>query len=312
MTYWILLILLALLLAILALSYLCYRMTFLVLPKHRTSPYKIPNEYQNSPLHGKMFALIGAAVKLPYEDVYVTSKDGLRLHGRYYETAPGAPVQILFHGYHGHPLRDFCGGLQLALQSGCNAILIDERAHGESEGKCLSFGVLERHDCCQWIDYAAKRFGKETPIILAGVSMGAATVLMASELTLPRNVVGIIADCGYSSPKEIICRVIRQMKYPVKTGYALVRLSGKIFGGFDIEAYSPIEAVKNTDIPILFIHGEADDFVPCEMSRRMFEECAAKKEILTVPRAKHVMSYVVDEEAYREMTQKFLREILHK
>ena len=241
--------------------------------------------------------------------MFITTKDGLRLHGRYYETAPGAPVQILFHGYRSNALRDFSGGLQLALESGCNALLVDQRAHGASGGKCLSFGVLERRDCLEWIEYVNERFGRDVPVVPVGVSMGAATVLMASGLELPENVVGIIADCGYTSPKEIICKVARDMKLPARLVYPLVRLGARLFGGFDPDECSAEDALRSAKVPVLLIHGEDDRFVPCEMSRANHAACRSEARLLTVPGAGHGLSYLIDNAGYRSAVLSFLRSV---
>ena len=195
-------------------AYLCYRVVFTV-PKGCTDDaHLMPKGEQYDKLRDKMLETVDAAEAIPFEDVFITTKDGLRLHGRYYETAPGAPVQILFHGYRSNALRDFSGGLQLALESGCNALLVDQRAHGASGGKCLSFGVLERRDCLEWIEYVNERFGRDEPVVPVGVSMGAATVLMASGLELPENVVGIIADCGYTWAQGCSAASIRTSAAP--------------------------------------------------------------------------------------------------
>lgn len=214
-------------------SYAACRLVFTVPEGCSDDPYRIPKGEQYDKLHERMTATVDAAVSIPFEDVYIRSHDGLRLRGRYYETSPGAPVQILFHGYRSNAVRDFSGGLRLALNSGCNALLVDQRAHGGSEGKHLGFGVLERRDCLDWIEYVNKRCGSGVPIVLVGVSMGAATVLMAAGLELPDNVVGVIADCGYTSPKEIICKVAVDMKLPSRLLYPLVRLGARLFAGFD-------------------------------------------------------------------------------
>jgi fermentation-respiration switch protein FrsA (DUF1100 family) len=121
---------------------------------------------------------------------------------------------------------------------------------------------------------------------------------------------GIIADCGYSSPKEILKSVIKDMKLPVGLAYFLVRLSARIYGGFDLEEVSATDAVKKANIPILFIHGEEDHYVPCEMSRISYEACASEKEILIVPGADHGMSYMTDTEKYVETFVGFMKKCL--
>lgn len=244
--------------------------------------------------------------KIPYEKATILSHDGIKLAGRYYHYKDGAPVSIIFHGYRGNVARDGCGGFRMSRDNGFNVLLINQRAHFESGGRTITFGVKERYDCLDWIEYVRERFGKDTPVMLMGLSMGAAVVLMAGGLDLPSNVKGIFADCGYTSPKEILQTVIKQMKLPVKISYFFVRLSAIVFGGFDPEEASAKEALKNCKVPVMFVHGEADDFVPCQMSRDNYEACASRKEILTVPGAKHGMSYCIDSEAYVNAVQKFI------
>lgn len=148
--------------------------------------------------------------------------------------------------------------------------------------------------------------------MLYGMSMGAATVLMAADLELPENVVGIVADCGYSSPSAIIKQVLQKRHYPLFPTYALLRLGGRLFGGFDIEEASAAEAMENCHIPVLLIHGEDDRFVPCAMGRENFEHCrSSEKEILTVPGAGHGMSYMADKEAYLSTVSAFLKKVFN-
>ncbi|MCI8610060.1 MAG: alpha/beta hydrolase [Firmicutes bacterium] len=290
--------------------YYCYRQVFYVSRKETLELYRLPRGRQYAERKEQMEGLIRQAAALPYEEVAITSWDGLTLYGKYYETSPKAPIQILFHGYRSNSVRDFSGGLQLALKSGYNAILVDQRGHGKSQGKCLSFGVLERRDCLSWIEYVNERFGCERPVALVGISMGATTVLMASELKLPENVKAIIADCGYTSPKEIIKKVMKDRRYPPSLTYPLVRLGARWFGHFDLEEISAQEALHNCHIPVLLIHGEADRFVPCHMSQSNYQACAGSKKLITIPEAGHGISYLVDEEGYCQAVKSFLDGIL--
>ena len=151
-----------------------------------------------------------------------------------------------------------------------------------------------------------ERFGPNVTIFLAGVSMGAATVLMASELPLPENVAGIIADCPYTSPEAIIGKVCRDKKIPPSLGMPLLRLGARAYGRFGLRAASALEAVRHTDIPILLIHGEADSFVPCGMSRELHNACAGPAWLLTVPGAGHGLSYIVNTGAYARAVESFI------
>lgn len=257
--------------------------------------------------------LISYVNSLEFEEIYIKSYDGTSLYGRYYHTKDGAPLQILFHGYRGGAIRDFCGGLLLALKSGFNVILVDERSHGKSDGNTITFGIKERRDAFCWVKYANNRFGDTCPIILTGISMGGATVLMASDLDLPENVVGIIADCPYSSPKEIIMHFCGSFKIPPKLIYPFTYLGALIFGRFNLHGASAYKSVQNTNIPILIIHGENDSLVPCSMSNKIFDVCKSEKKFLhTFKDAEHGMSYIVDNEKYESAYNDFVALCLNK
>lgn len=298
---------LLLVIAMLGGSYYCFKSVFSVEKSRLPEPHRMPDGDQYDACATLSHKLIDVALGLPFEPVEIRAWDGKKLFGRIYQGQAGSPVQILFHGYRSNAFRDFCGGLCLALDAGCTAILVDQRAHGQSDGRFLSFGILERRDCSDWVRYAAERFGADTPIILSGISMGAATVVMASELELPGNVVGVMADSGYSGPKAIICKVLADMRYPVKLVYPLIRLGGRIFGGFDVESASSLEAAAKTKLPLLLIHGEDDRFVPCSMSREVAK--AGNAELLTVPGAGHGLSYMVNNEAYLRAYADFLKKL---
>jgi fermentation-respiration switch protein FrsA (DUF1100 family) len=198
----------------------------------------------------------------------------------------------------------------LVRELGHNTLLVDQRAHGKSGGKSITFGIKERYDCLDWINYVSDRFGPDTKIILSGLSMGGATVLMASELDLPKNVVGIMADCPYSSPKEIIKQECKKMKLPPNIAYPFVRLGAIIFGKFDPSASTAKDAVSKAKIPILIIHGENDDFVPCSMSRDIYNACVSDKTLVTIPKASHGISYIIDRPLYEKNVSEFLGKIL--
>ena len=153
-----------------------------------------------------------------------------------------------------------------------------------------------------------KEFGPDVKIVLTGISMGAATVLMAAARGLPSNVVGILADCGYNSAKDIMKKTIREMKLPPNLMYPFARLGARVYGKFDLEELSPEEAMKNCPVPVIFFHGDADDFVPSWMSQRNYEACSAPKELVIVPGAGHGLCYPVDPDGYLKAMAKFFTE----
>ena len=310
MTFWIVFgcVAGAALLLCLAFCLLIYRLTFWNPYKHRDLSRAVMRGEQYDPYHDQMAATIETALAIPVtEEIRIPAYDGGTLYAKYYHTADGAPFCLLFHGYKGEGIRDFSGGLKMLLDMGYNAILVDERGHARSRGRTITFGVKERRDVASWVAYVAGRFGKETPIFLHGISMGAATVLMASDMDLPGNVRGILADCPYSSPEEIIIRTAKSIRFPTRFIKPFLRASAFLFGHFRLRETDAVRAVANTRCPILIIHGEDDRFVPAEMSERI---AAANPEMvrrITFPNAAHGISYVLDTERYRRETAAFLR-----
>lgn len=289
-----------------AASYICYRAAFCFDRKLFLDDHNVMTGDQYEPFYDEMHDMIDKTLALPYEDVCITSFDGLRLHANLYLTDEKAPVRIMFHGYHGSPVRDFSGGIRLAVSEGCNVIAVHERAHGKSEGRCLTFGILERKDVLSWAQYAVKRFGPDTSVVLTGISMGASTVLMASDLELPSNIKGIIADCGYTSPCDIIEKVMRDLKLPPALLMPFVKLGARIFGRFDLCETSAPEALSKAKIPVLFIHGEDDRFVPCGMSIENHRACRSESVLFTVPHAAHGISFLLDHDGYVKAEKDFL------
>ncbi len=253
--------------------------------------------------------LIDSLNERPFEKLRIRSFDGLILSGRYFHAKDGAPLAILCHGYRGTPSRDFCGGANICFDMGMNVLMIEERAHCSSEGHTITFGVRERYDVLSWAEYAVERFGPDVKILLAGISMGAGTVLMASELELPANVRGILADCPFTSPSDIVSEVGRSMSLPMKIAYPMALLAARVFGGFSLTAADAAEAVKGAKVPILLIHGEADELVPCEMGRKIAEANPELIEFHTFPDAGHGLSYVEDTERYTKLVRSFCERI---
>ncbi len=295
---------------ILILSRYTYKICFHVAKDHFEDPYEKVNNPQFQAVQHLMDKSTEIMEQTECEDVYITSRDGLKLHGRFYAVTEGAPVIIVFHGYRSPTLRDCAGGFSLGLKLGYNVLAVDQRSHGASEGRVISFGIRERYDCLKWIEFVKNRLGVDTPIILCGISMGAATILMSASLNLPKNVRGIMADCPYSSPSAIIRKVCRDVGYPPALAYPFLWLGALIYGGFRLNSCDAVSAVKNTNIPILLIHGGDDRFVPCEMSKQIYENCADHAQLHIFPDAGHGLSYIIDHVRYEEICMKFLREVI--
>ena len=286
-------------------SLICYLICFYQSDKKKKETMALPSGEQYKKADKIMKGLMDELTALPYEEVFITSFDGLRLFGKYYHVKDGAPLQIMFHGYRGSAERDFCGGSKLARERDYNALIIDERAHGKSGGHTICFGVKERYDVLSWVNYAVERFGKDTEILLYGVSMGSATVLMASGLDLPENVKGIIADCPFSSPKDIIMKVTRELHLPPKLMFPFIYLGGLIFGRVKISSCTAADEVRKAKIPMLIFHGEDDRFVPHEMSGEIYKANPELVTRLTFPGAGHGLSFIEDFPRYKKAVEDF-------
>lgn len=296
-------------LIILLIVYICFRMAFYVerKPKKVEEEYPIPEGKIYEPYRPQMVQWMKECRALPQEEIKIVSFDGLSLYGKYFEYDPAAPMELMFHGYRGSAERDLCGGVQRCFALGRNVLIVDQRTSEKSEGNVISFGVNESRDCMSWLDYIVDRWPNRK-VILTGISMGASTVMMAAGKDLPENVAYVLADCGYTSAKAIIKIVIRMMKLPEHLAYPFVKLAAKIFGHFELEETSSIEAMTKCKVPVIFFHGEDDDFVPCEMSVENYNACVTKKKLVTIPGAGHGLSYMVDPERYLKELADFSNE----
>ncbi len=308
--FWILGTLAFLCAVILIISYICFYMAFYVRRKkgeENSDVLDLPKGKAYDIYHDEMARLARETRSTPYEEFSITSFDGLKLYGRYYEYTPDAPIELMFHGYRGSAERDLCGGMQRCRALGHSALIVSQRCSGKSEGNVITFGVNEHRDCLAWVDFMINHFGPDVKIILAGISMGASTVLMAAGKDLPQNVIGVLADCGFSSAKEIISVVIKKMGLPSKIAYPFVKLGAKLYGHFDLEETPACEALKNATVPVIFFHGEADSFVPCYMSKTNFDACASKKCLVTMKDAAHGLCYLVERDRYIESMKEFFQ-----
>lgn len=290
-------------------GYYAYRVAFWS-PKAGREDLPVHRGKQYEPHLETIANLLQTIIDRPCEFVSITSFDGLALWGRYYHVADGAPLDIAFHGYRSAGLTDFCGGAQISRELGHNLLLVDQRAHGKSRGNTITFGIKERWDVLSWVEYARERFGPDARILLFGISMGASTVLMASELPLPENVKGIIADCPYSSPTKIIRSVGRKMRIPAPVATVFSWVGAKVYGGFDLGETDPVRAVRQAKVPILLIHGEADGFVPCDMSADIQRSNPQMVYRCTFPGADHGISFLVNPERYRKLVGEFCEKVL--
>ena len=242
----------------------------------------------------------------PHETVEITSRDGLKLVGHWFGAESPKRVILAAHGWKACWYRDFGYSYPFLRDENCSVLYIEQRGQGESEGRYIGFGLLERFDVIDWLGWIEQRCGTEIPVYLLGVSMGATTVLMASGQELPPNGKGIIADCGFTSPTAIWKHVAREgLHLPFLITDLYSRALCRRMIGVSPASYSTVDALKTNQVPVLFVHGQDDTFVPVSMTKENYEACVAPKEIMIVPGAIHGLSYAVAKEAYEEKERQF-------
>jgi len=302
-----LIILVSVIVLVLVAAFVCYYLPFYSPFKGKYDPYYFPKAKQYQKYLPQRLELMHALEKRPFEEISVISFDGLELKGKYYHADDAAPVDIFFHGYKGHAQTEGCGFAEIVRQLDHNFILVDQRGCMASKGHTISFGIRERHDVVSWLNYIVSRFGEDKEINVLGMSMGAATVLMAAGLEMPGNIRHIFVDCPYSDAGRIIRKVCIDRKLPDALLYPFIRLGARIYGHFDLTEITAAEAVRSCTVPILLIHGGKDSFVPAYMSEEIHK---ANPEIIrrvVFPEADHSLSQFADWERYCALVKDFLR-----
>lgn len=245
--------------------------------------------------------------KQDFERWEVTSFDDLQLNGYFLPAKEQTnKTVILAHGYLGKGLDMGLYG-QYYHKEGYNLLMPDARGHGDSAGDYIGFGWHDRLDYVKWIDLVLEKIGDDSEIVLHGVSMGAATVLMASGEDLPPNVEAIVADSAYTSVEDLLAYQMNRMyhlpKFPFLTTTSFVT---DMKAGYSFDEASALEQVKRTDIPVLYFHGKADTFVPTDMAHELYENTASPAEIMTIDNAGHGEGFVVEKDAYVEKLTGFI------
>lgn len=244
-----------------------------------------------------------------FEKMETTSQDGLKLKAMFLPAdSKSDKVLIAIHGYRSYNIREYANYLKFYHELGFHILLPDNRAHGESEGKYIGFGWLDRLDCIQWIHYMKKYFHQDLQIVLHGISMGSATVLMASGENLPSDVKCIISDCGFTSVLDEFKHELHDHKIVSTLLIPTATLLSKKRVGYSFKEASTIEQVKKSRTPTLFIHGDQDDFVPTYMVYDLYNACQADKDLLIVEGAKHAESFIVNQELCEKTIIDFMQQ----
>ncbi len=238
--------------------------------------------------------------------VEIKNQKGLRLTGHWYENPNPKRVIIAMHGWRSSWSHDFCAVADFWYTSGCSVLYAEQQGQGNSDGDYMGFGLLERYDCLDWINWVNGQTGGNLPIYLGGISMGATTVLMASGFDLPQTVHGIVSDCGFTSMDGIWRHVTEKnlhLPYDIYSTTANRLCRKKI--NMSTTDYSTTQALENCKVPVLFIHGTDDHFVPIEMTYENYKACKSPKRLFVVPGAEHGLSYTVDTPGYEKTVTDF-------
>lgn len=242
-----------------------------------------------------------------HEDIFITSQDGLKLHGTFFPFEGSKKVVICFHGYTSEGLNDYSTLALFYRSHGFNLMIVDERAHGRSEGTYIGFGCLDRKDAVLWIEEMIKYLGEEAEILLHGDSMGGATVLMTAGLLLPSQVKAIVSDCAFTSAWEVFQSVLKNSyhlpAFPIlHTANEMVKKKA----GYGLKDCNAKEEVAKTKLPILFLHGKADTFVPCSMAQELYHACTGPKKLVLIEGAGHVESCYRDATVFEGAIEEFI------
>ncbi|MBQ8202817.1 MAG: alpha/beta hydrolase [Clostridia bacterium] len=241
-----------------------------------------------------------------HKKVEIAAQDGTLLVGHWFWPENAKRIIIAMHGWRSTWSQDFGAIAPFWFDNDCAVLFAEQRGQGNSGGEYMGFGLLERYDCLDWINWVNERTEAKLPIYLGGVSMGATTILMTSGFELPENVKGIVADCAFTSPHAIWKHVVENN---FKLPFGLYSRAARDICEKRIQApsdsYSTVEALSNCKIPVLFIHGTDDNFVPIEMTYENYKACVSEKRLFVVPGAEHGMSYIVDKNGYEDAVMDF-------
>ncbi len=244
-----------------------------------------------------------------FHNYEITNRKGFNLKGYYLPAENESDIFVLMcHGYRSSGKGDFLLLAKYYHEKGFNVFLVDHQAAGESEGKYIGFGYHEHIDTLQWINFLQDKFGDNIKIILHGISMGCATVTMLSDKELlPSNVRFIVADCGYTSAYNEFSHNIKNMHMPKFPVLNIANMFNRKISGYDFKDANPLCSVRNAQVPMLFIHGSIDDFVPVSMVYELFESCSSEnKDLLIVDGAGHAESYPKNSAEYEEKIDLFI------
>ena len=295
-----------------AIGYVVFNSVFLYRKKGEGN--KPDPEYIDSPkdlmrptakrLYEYQAPLIKEFNELEFEEMSITSFDGLTLYGYLLRGNP-KEIVICVHGYKSSMEYDYCDKIKIYQDRGSTVLLLNDRAHGKSEGIYLGFSEHDKRDVQKWVELINDIYDNPK-IYLHGVSMGGATVIHCTNMNL-KNVCGIVDDCGFDS-------IVGISKYLMKDMYHIPYFPfgdfawfwSVIITGISFNTSMGEDCVAQTDIPIVFIHGKEDHYVPCYMSERMYEACKSPKELHLIEGCGHAAAYMMAKDEYTAAVNRLL------
>ncbi len=242
------------------------------------------------------------------EEIYINSKGGIKLYAQVYKNNSNKWAVIL-HGYGGEGiLMDYAG--EVFFKNGFNVLIPDLRGHGKSEGSYIGMGWHDRLDLIGWINEIIKK-DEKSEIVLYGVSMGGAAVMMCSGESLPSNVKCIVEDCGYTSVYDVFKCQLKKLRLPAFPFIHLTALVCRFKNNYNIFKASSVKQVEKSQLPMLFLHGAKDEFVPCAMAEKLYGcKESGYKEKYIFKDAGHGVSAMVGKENYWNKVFDFINKFI--
>lgn len=248
--------------------------------------------------------------RFSHKAVSIRAFDGILLRANLYPNRYSDRFVILVHGYHSSAAWDFASSFEMYYRAGYSILALENRGHG-SEGRYIGYGALDQKDVRSWMDWLVAGNGEAIRIALAGVSMGAATVMMAGSNYAIPQLKCVIEDCGYSNLVELVHYLVHNRKVPAFLLTAFASLWCKLLAGYFFSDAIPERDLKKCSTPMLFIHGTADTLVPYRMHKRVYEACAAPKEIAIFEGSIHGESSFREPERYEKLAVGFLEKYMN-
>ena len=297
-------VLLLLLIIFLAIEFWIYKAFFYTPHKNQNDEHKVDGIIKLLD-EKKLHAMIDKMQSIPYEDFWIKSYDGLKLHAFFYENKNSNQYVLLFNGYRGRPRRDYCSRAMDLILAGKNVVLCEQRGHGLSEGHTISLGRREQHDVVSWVKYVQERFGKDKKICVAGTSLGASTVMLASD-KLPEDV-KVFADSGYATEKDMVKHIIKRQKLNPNLCWPLVYIAAWMFGHVRLIDDAAVN-VANSKCQVLLVHCTADTIVPMEVNKNLLSIKKDNVRVVLFENLQHALAYFKEHEKYMKMFHEYIDE----